>query len=132
MINWKTLRLAALSAIISCGAAVAAETMKVQSGRTVTLGFVNVYDKSTCGSAGKPDVSFKQPANGTLRVEWASGKNGAKDHCNGRLTKGFRIIYASKKGFRGNDNGVIYFNYRRWESSPSKETHRVPVNVDVR
>ena len=131
MINWRTLKLAALSAVILSEAAVAAETTRVPSGRTVTLGFFNIYNESTCGSAGKPDVSFKQPANGTLRVEWVSAKNGAKGYCNGRVTKGFRIIYASKKGFHGKDNGTIYFSYPRWESSSSKETQKMSFNLDV-
>jgi hypothetical protein len=109
-----------------------AETTKVAAGRSTTLGFFNVYQKSTCAGAGKPSVSFKQPANGTLRAEWGSGVNNSDDGCKGKTTKGYRLIYTPKKGFRGKDSGTLYFTYPTYANSPTTSTRRVPIEVEVR
>jgi hypothetical protein len=126
------LRMPLLTAFVLMANAAAAEAVKVASGKPTVLGFFNIYQKSTCSGGGKPDVNLKQPANGTLRVEWGSGKNNADDGCKGRTTKGYRLIYTSKKGFRGPDSGMLYFSYPTYPNSPTKATRKIPITIEVR
>jgi hypothetical protein len=124
-----------LTALMLAGAgswASAEEQLKVRSGGTLNLGFLGVYNTGNCGSVGKPDISFKQPAHGTLTARWTKGKNGDKGACGGRLINGYHITYKSKPGYRGKDSGTVRLRYPAWENSYAVKSQSIPVSIDVK
>jgi len=95
----------------------AAQTINgnVRSGKEVRIYNFSAYDPNDCGALAYPKVSFKQPANGSLRIKKYVGKLIGKkfkgSFCYGKTAKGLAVYYRSNRGFRGLDRARVSFSF---------------------
>ena len=87
----------------------------VARGRSTELGFLAVFDTTTCARLGRTKVRVNQPPNGRVTTAPASRAFGAgqirSSKCAGKPFSGVRVVYTPKPGFSGSETFSINVSY---------------------